>query len=64
MMEGHAQHTPGQPCPCQQEFGEAVPWLLLALVVVFLLDRWRARKKKKPEDKKGPTDPENDGDMT
>jgi hypothetical protein len=45
--ESQPQQSP--PCQCQQQFGAALPWLALALVVVFALDRWNGRRRKKNE---------------
>jgi hypothetical protein len=41
-----SQPQPSPPCQCQQQFGAALPWLALALVVVFALDRWNSRRRK------------------
>lgn len=46
-MESTSQQQPAPPCQCQQQFGDALPWLAVALAIVVALDRLGRRGKKK-----------------
>ena len=48
-MESTSQTQPAPPCPCQQQIGDALPWLAVALAVIVALDRVSRRRKKKDE---------------
>ena len=45
-MQSTSQPQPSTPCQCQQQFGAALPWIALALIVVYALDRWNGRRRK------------------
>ena len=42
------QQTP-PPCHCDQQLGNALPWILVAMLLVFLIDRWNDRRRKKKD---------------
>jgi hypothetical protein len=44
-METTSQAQSPPPCRCQQQFGNALPWLAVALAVIVALDRLGRRKK-------------------
>jgi len=48
-VETASQQQPATPCPCQQQLGDALPWLAVALAVIVALDRLVRRQKKKDE---------------
>jgi hypothetical protein len=52
-----APHAIGQPCKCDQQFGDAVPLLLIVFVFLLGADRIRAflrsRKEKSARDAEG-----------
>jgi hypothetical protein len=52
----HAQaaQEPGPPCQCEQQLGNALPLLLVALAVVMALDRWSSWRKKKKQEQEQP----------
>lgn len=52
-MERTSQSQPVPPCPCQQQLGDALPWLAVALAVIVVLDRLGRRGKKKRENNDG-----------
>jgi hypothetical protein len=52
-MEATSQQQPAPPCPCQQQFGDALPWLAVALAIIVALDRLGRRRKKKDENADG-----------
>ena len=49
-----APHTVGQPCKCDQQFGNAVPLLLVVFALLMGVDRLRSylrsRKEKQKDD--------------
>jgi hypothetical protein len=51
-MESASQQQVPPPCQCQQQFGGAMPWLVLALAIIVALDRWGRRRKKEKENEK------------
>ena len=53
-QEAHtAQPAARPPCQCDQQLGDALTWLAVALAIIMVLDRWRVwrrkRKDKKPD---------------
>jgi hypothetical protein len=46
-METTSQQQPAPPCQCQQQLGDALPWLAVALGIIVVLDRFGRRGKKK-----------------
>jgi hypothetical protein len=44
-METTSQAQSPVPCRCQQQLGDALPWLAVALAVIVALDRLGRRKK-------------------
>jgi len=45
MMEGTSQQQSPPRCQCQQQFGDALPWLAVVLAIVVALGRLRRRGK-------------------
>ena len=48
-MQTNSQPHPAPPCTCQQQLGDALPWLAVALVILAIVDRFGRRRKKKVE---------------
>jgi hypothetical protein len=48
-MESTSQQQSPPPCECQQQFGDVLPWLAVALAFIVVLDRWSDRRKKKKD---------------
>ena len=46
-MESTSQQQVPPPCQCQQQLGDALPWLAVALAIIVALDRFGRRRKKK-----------------
>jgi len=49
MEEATSQQPAPPPCQCQQQLGDAVPWLAVALAVIVALDPLGRRSTKKDE---------------
>lgn len=45
-MENASQQQSPPACQCQQQFGDALPWLAVVLAIVVGVDRFRRRGKK------------------
>lgn len=52
-MESTSQQQQPPPCQCQQQLGDALPWLAVALAIVVALDRLGRRGKKKNKEPDG-----------
>ena len=50
-MESTSQQPASTPCPCQQQFVDALPWLAIAFAIIVVLDRWSSRRRKKNDAK-------------
>jgi len=60
-----SQQQARPPCECQQQLGDALPWLAVALAIIVALDRFGRRRKKKDENPNGTAGGgPNDGDKT
>jgi hypothetical protein len=55
-MKSTSQQQPRPPCECQQQFGDALPWLAVTLAIVFVINRWNGRRQKKDKETLGISD--------
>jgi hypothetical protein len=55
-MKSTSQQQPRPPCECQQQFGDAVPWLAVTLAIIFVINRRNGRRQKKDTEMVGISD--------